>query len=181
MNKNREVYYRPNLAETLQKALDVANKFYAINFQQAYYEMLATIETDEDRKHALQETAKCFGNDNPFGMETFEEYYERQYRIDYISPARAADVFYTLFANIFEDMKNNIDRTGLTGLENFMVDSFFGKLTSPTRNPNIKIPEGETQCYYDRKHEDFYHDLKLSVEYINRECSTTIEIFNTPD
>ena len=143
--------------------------------------MLSKIEENPERAEGLAKASECFAANAFAGIERFEEYYEKQYDIEYISSARAAYVIYEIYKDTFDKIKSKIDRTGLTGMENYMIDSFFNKLTAPTRNPNIKIPEGETQCHYDRKHEDFYHDLKLSVEYINRECSTTIEIFNTPD
>lgn len=182
MNRNRKVYYRPEVAEILKEGLALANVLYKLRFQQAYYMMLSKIEENPERAEGLAKASECFAANAFAGIERFEEYYEKQYDIEYISAARAAYVIYEIYKDTFDKIKSKIDRTGLTGLENFMVDSFFNKLTAPTRNPNIEIKDGQTQCYYDRdRSSNFYKDLELSLEYINRECSTTIEIFNTPD
>lgn len=182
MNKNREVHYRPEIAEILKEALTLANVLYKLNFQQAYYMLLSKIEKDPERAEALVKTSECFVKDACHGVEFFEEYYEKQYNIEYISAARAAYVIFGVYKDAFDTIKEKIDRTGLTGMEEFMVDSFFNKLTAPTRNPNIEIKDGHTECYYDRNHaSEFHHDLKSSLEYINEECQITIEIFSTPD
>lgn len=183
--EDKIVNYRPCLALILQKAMEFAQDLYSLNFQKAYYMMLSSVYEKEDPEYAkiLKEAAHCFDEKEIFGIEKFHEYYEKEYGLEYVSEPRAAFFVFNIFGDSFDKVyRKQIDFQTLTKSEQYMVDSFFRKLEAPMRNPNIEIPEGYTQCYYDRERwSDFHKDLERSLDYIKRECQIPIDIFMTPD
>ena len=79
-------------------------------------------------------------------------------------------------------MEKFINTDDFTIIEKYMVESFYKKLKAPLRNPNIEVKERGGKCYYDEEpHSDFLKDLKLSLEYIEKNCLSTIELFSIPD
>ena len=179
------VNYRPELAEILQDGLQFAQNLYTMNFQKAYYIMLSKTYEKADPEYAsiLKEAAQCFDENEVFGIEKFREHYEKSYNLEYVSEPKAAAAIFFFYKDAFDIIKSRIDMESLTSSEKYMGISFFYKLTAPIRNPNIQIKEGYTKCYYDMPGNStyFHEDLFAQMEYINRECQTTIDIFMTPD
>lgn len=185
--EDRQIKYRPELSKKLQDALDFANKFYKINFKKCYYLILSSYYKEKDKKlsELLFKASECF-EDSLFGEENFYEYYEKTLRKDFgieiLSTARASYVIFNIYEDCFDKFLGKIDFDDLTKMEKFMVESFFRKLKAPMNNPNIKIPEGQVKCYYDRDiSSNYLRDLNFSLEYLNKECKNTIEIFSIPD
>lgn len=179
------VNYRPELAEILQDGLQFAQNLYTMNFQKAYYVMLSKTYEKNDPEYAniLREASQCFDENIIYKTEKFRKNYEFLYELEYISEPRAAAAIFSFYEDSFDKIKSRIDMDSLTKSEKYMVDTFFYKLTSPIRNPNIQIKEGHSKCYYDSPGNSkyFHEDLSAQMEYINRECQITIDIFMTPD
>ena len=135
-----KINYRPDLALILQKAMEFAQDLYSLNFQKTYYLMLSTvyeegtggIEKNLEHARILKEAAKCFDEKEIFGIEKFHEYYEKEYGLEYISEPRAAFFVFNVFGDSFDKVyKKQIDFQMLTKAEQYMVDSFFSKITIP--------------------------------------------------
>lgn len=182
---DREIQYRPDLAGLLQEALKFANNFYSINFKKAYYLLLSEYykNSDEELSKLLLNASKCF--DSVCGEYTFDECYEddlKRFNIEILSEARAAYIIFNVYKDYFDKFLKDINLENLSKMEKFMVESFFRKLKAPMNNPNIEIKEGQTKCYYDRDFSSSYsRDLKMSLEYMNKECQSTIDIFCISD
>ena len=189
--EDKVVNYRPELAEQLQKAMEFALKLYGGNLRATYYKLVAAAckngnDVPNEISALINEAAECF-KDEFNGIELFEENYAdklKPYGIELVSTAHAANFVFEVYEPVFDLLKEDIDTESLTKSEKFMVENFFKRLKAPIHNPNIKIKDGETKCYYDKKYHtniNFERDLKMSVEYLQQNCQNTIEIFNTPD
>lgn len=183
---DKEIKYRPELAEQLSKCLNTAVIFYSINFKKAYYLMFSKVHENEgfeEESAFFKEVANCFNE--PWAEEQFHEKYEKILRKEYlmepVSEARAASFVFNVYKEAFDILKEKIHIENPTKMEQYMVNNFFAKLTAPMRNPNIEIQEGYTECWYDRNHENFLKDLKMSVECVKKNCQDIIDIFSIED
>lgn len=161
---------------------DNAKEFNSYFFVEKY----ADKNTENGQKSLfLKKVANCFNNPN--GYKKFIKQYaydmEEKYHIKLVSEAEAAcKLFNTYGSNLFEDFKNKIieqtKNPPLTDMELFLINDFFLRVTSPMRNPNIQVQEGETKCWYDNHPYDNYKaDLAESVQWISENLERTIEIF----
>lgn len=185
--EDQKVEYRPELAKALQEYLDLALKFYSMNFQKAYYMLLSLLYEKEEPKKAeiLRKASECFDSSSialEYFYEHYEEILEKEYGIETLSEARSAYVIYGVYGNLFDEIKSKIDTSNLSKMEQFMVDDFINRLKAPMRNPNIEIKDGNSKCYYDRDwRSSFSRDLKMSLEFMKEGCQSTIDIFSTED
>lgn len=182
--EDTKINYRPDLAEILKHGLELANKLYTMNFQQAYYMVLAELERPYDTTLAdvLVQLANCFDKSNKYPQDELIQHYEKKYDIPHISEARAAYIIFQIYQDNFNKLQAKINTNDFTICENAMVDRYFRILLSPTINPKLQIPEGETECYYDRFTDTAYdEDIAVALEYIQKECEDIISIFATPD
>ena len=185
--EDKEIKYRPELAEQLKKCLDAALAFYNTNFKKAYYLELSKYcaASSPEESIFLKKVAECF-SEQPFAEEMFHEEYEKtltqKYHYEAVSTARAASLLFCVYKPVFELLEEKINTDELTKMEQYMVESFFKTLTAPLRNPNLEIKEGFSKCWYDRERGlNFLRDHRMSVEYLAKHCQSTIDIFSTPD
>lgn len=208
LKKNEEIHYRPTLADKLANILELLITLYNVNFRYMYYDMMARAlvanednqneftEPDFIEKYAesnqkygelalfLSKVAICFKNEQ---YEFFEEEYKKEmvkkYKVKVISEVEAANSVFEMYIPIIEELKSKllveVEEPPLTKREKFLIDSFIQMATAPFRNPNIKIPDGYTQCWYDRHntYDDFKKDLKESVEWIRKNTAYILEMF----
>ena len=186
--EDREIKYRPGLAEILQNDLNFMKSYYSKNFPQMYYKVLSILYGSEKNKKGEKLFDMVAGwYEHPYEvLEMFSEYRRELAEFDVyepISDARAFCILNEIYDKEFKARKDLVDRKDLTKMESFMVDDFYGKCFSPLRNPNIQIKDGEAKCYYDKQghYGEFERDLKNGVEYLTNECNRIIEIFNMQD
>ena len=197
--KSREINYRPNLSNKLQNILNLALKFYNINYQQAYFYILSCYyknKKDTKLSKILETVSEMIAKQ--YNSDIIEEYIQdnkalfRHNNIEVLSPARSAYVIYELYKDDFNREQQNLikvyketeefKQNSLSSMEEYMIKSFFKSLTTPLRNPNIEIKEGQTKCYYDRTlHADFTQYLKEQLAYVEQNCKSIIETFNIED
>lgn len=182
------VNYQPELAKQLQKLKEAAIYLYRQDPRVMYYNIIADYfrqNGNVQEADLLHKIAECIKK--PFGMEYFEEYYEKELQeigVPIKSQASAAKYVYECFKPMFQALlKKILDEETLTKSERFMVKSFYNKITAPFRNPNIEVQPGKNVCYYDSKegYGEFQKAMERSIAYIEQECQITIDIFNTPD
>lgn len=208
----KDIYYRPELVKQMNKILRTVVALYESNFLAMYYGLLAKkdLVTEDNAKEYfddnfvekyadknseigkrslfLKEVADCL-KDRINGYDKFIEQYEdkmvNEYHVKFISKAKAANYVFQFFQNSINELGEKMIESAnpsLTPIETFMIHDFIKQITSPMRNPNIQIPEGETKCWYDRyPHNDYRSDLNQSVEWIKEHANNIIEIFDTPD
>lgn len=208
----KDIYYRPELVKQMNKILKTVVTLYESNFLAMYYGLLAKkdLVTEDNAKEYfddnfvekyadknseigkrslfLKEVADCL-KDRINGYDKFIEQYEdkmvNEYHVKSISEAKAANYVFQFFQNSINELGEKMIESAnpsLTPIETFMIHDFIKQITSPMRNPNIQIPEGETKCWYDRyPHNDYRSDLNQSVEWIKEHANNIIEIFDTPD
>lgn len=186
--EDKIINYRPDLAKLLNEDLNFAKDFYAKNFQEQYYKVRAILsksikdDTGIELFEKLASVAdKPYVLDEVFAAHRAELRAYEEYEL--ISDARAFYTICTLSKSTFDKLieKHNLDE--LTKMEKYMVESFYKRLMTPMRNPNIEIQPGHVKCYYDQpgNYGCFKRDLESGVEYLSNDCERTIEIFNTPD
>lgn len=188
--KETIINYRPKLSKELQRVMDSTLDFYKANPIGVLYILLEKPyreKGDEQGANLLSSAAKCLLKDDSFSYEKFVRYYrddlnKLEIGLGNIMEAGAARVVFETLSELIVQEKKKLSESNFTKMEQHMVDHFFNVLLSPTRNPNIQIPEGEVKCYYDRHYDAlFKKDMKFSIEFIKKECSNTIEIFRTSD
>lgn len=179
--------YRPELAQRLKAAMDMAIKLYSANFQKIHYGMLASVYEDIDKNASefFKAISDCFDK-YYFSEEVFAEHYEydliHKYHMSPVSETAAARSVYQTFGKVFDTMEKNIfiKYSNLTRYEVFSIQSFFRKLTAPMRDPNLLLEEGQLVCHYEENHKPYSSTLKRSIEYIEKECPYLIELFDAP-
>ena len=192
--ENRKIYYRPYLAEKLEDILDKTIALYEeYTPRSTFYALLSKAELKsgrEENAEMLIEAGKYFKKD--VTASSYEYYMANLYPeivkkfgkdVADISESAAAGAVFPLYKQVIEAEKSAIDTTGLTKMEKYMIEDFFNKLLTPTRNPNIYAKEGQSKNYYDKsgKNYEFQADLARQIRCIRGLCESTIEIFNTPD
>lgn len=188
--EDKVVNYRPELVKKLQSIMDDTLRLYSQNQVGMLYLMLEKQFKDEgDLKTAelLSKASQCCLKQDLFYYEEFvREYRDDLNKLEYglgdITEPSAARVVFEIYSKMVMKDKENLDLESLTKAEKYMVDHFFNVLLAPTRNPNIQIKEGHSKCYYDESRDgSFATSMKFSIEYIQKECGNTLDIFNTPD
>ena len=161
---------------------DNAKEFNADFFVEKY----ADKNTENGQKSLfLKKVADCFKNPNEYKkfIKKYAYDMEKKYHIKLVSEAEAACQLFNMYGNnLFENFKNKIieqtKNPPLTDMELFLINDFFLIVTSPMRNPNIQVQEGETKCWYDNHPYDNYKaDFAQSVQWISENLERTIEIF----
>lgn len=185
--------YRPELVKTMKNHMDVVLAVYRLNPISTLYSFLSKLYKDkgeQETANLLKEASDCVSKGNYWDWERFERDYKEPlnkiaYDLGDISEANAASFVFDNYKEIIEQAKNKtLESTNdLTKSEKYMVERFYKILSSPTRNPNIKVQEGKSKCYYDEHKLDssFSEDLKISIDFINKECESILNIFNTSD
>lgn len=206
---DKDIYYRPELAEQMKKLLEIVIALYKSNFLAMYYDLFAKIYlvTEDNAKEYfddnfvekyadknseigkrslfLNEVADCL-KDRINGHDKFIEQYEdkmvNEYHVKSISEAKAANYVFQFFQNSINELGEKMIESAnpsLTPIETFMIHDFIKQITSPMRNPNIQIPEGETKCWYDRHpYDDYSSDLNQSVKWLKENADNFIRMFD---
>ena len=182
------INYRPKLAELMKKHMTDMLMWYNLNPIATYYYFLSQIyleKGEEDTAILFQNASMCIVYSD---FDTFEREYRKVlnsiiHGAGEITEAKAANALFSIYSGLIDDMEVALLQCekDLTKSEQYMIKRFCHILASPTRNPNIKIQEGKTQCYYDeyKWQASFSKDLKASLEWVQTNCEDIINIFGT--
>lgn len=189
------INYRPKLAKTMKNHMDVFLAAYRLNPISTLYSYLSKLYEDkgeQETANLLKEASDCVFKGNYWDWEKFEKDYTEPLNkiacdLGTVSEASAASIVFYTYREEIEKLKNNTLQSvsDLTKSEKYMVKRFYHILASPTRNPNIKVQEGECRCYYDKNEHNYFvsfsKDMKCSIEFIEKKCGDILDVFNTPD
>ena len=118
--EDKEISYRPKLAQTLSAILNTMNNLYKQDYRKQYYSVLSLVYKDADKKKSefFKDVSKCF-NGSSLGQEQFCEAYEpvlkKEYGIEAVSEARAASMIYVIYEGFINEFKDNLIKE-LSGL-----------------------------------------------------------------
>lgn len=191
--EDKKIEYRPELADKLKSCIKDAIKLYKEEPKKVYYLLMSLLceeKGDLEGKELFLNASDCFDEERCFGVEKYHEYYYKDIKAKYgsdvaeITSASAARLVFDLYREDIENSFDAIDMSDFSKQEKYMVEHFKNIVLSPTRNPNIQIKEGNAKCYYDNTRGgdfEFERDLKNGIQFIERECQPTLDIFRTPD
>lgn len=188
--EDKKIEYRPELADELEECMNTAIKLYQSNIKGVYFYFMSFTMEKGVHDELLLKASECFKPGVPFGEEQYYEHYQKEIASKYgceiaeITEASAARLVFSIYKDLIEHAFNKIDTSGFSKQEKYMVEHFKNIVLSPTRNPNIQIKDGNTKCYYDYTrggNYEFEKAVKFGIEFIERECQATLEIFRTPD
>lgn len=181
---DKKIYYRPELSQLLQNIEDLAIRIYPTNYAEIFYKALSQSYENENPELAayLNEIADVFSKPN--GRLIFAQKYEEKLLKDYDIPRDYVFPYYQIkmILEVYKEQFNALEKQilkeypNLTKQEEFMVKSFMRKISAPTRYP---IDNGmyKWKAYIP----EFYEYIESHKEYLKRELTPTIEMFNTPD
>ena len=188
--EDKKIEYRPELADKLESCMKMAVNLYNASIRGVYFYFMSFTMEKGVHDELLLKASECFKPGVTFGDEQYYEHYQKEIASRYgreiaeITEASAARLVFSIYKDLIEHAFNKIDTSGFSKQEKYMVEHFKNIVLSPTRNPNIQIKEGNAECYYDYTrggNYEFERDLKFGIEFIERNCQVTLEIFRTPD
>ena len=191
--EDKKIKYRPELADKLESCMKDAIKLYREEPKKVYYLLMSLLceeKEDLEGKELFWKSSECFDKENRFGAEEYYEHYYKDIKERYgsdvadITSASAARLVFAIYKEDIEQSFDAIDTSGFSKQEKYMVEHFKNIVLSPTENPNIQIKDGNAKCYYDYTrggNYEFERAVKSGIEFIERECQVTLEIFRTPD
>lgn len=188
--EDKEIQYRPELADKLEECMNTAIKLYQANIKGVYYYYMSFTMEKGVHDELLLKASECFKPNVPFGEEQYYEYYQKEIASKYgpeiaeITQASAARLVFSIYKDLIKYSFDKINIDNLSKMEKYMVEHFENVVLSPTRNLNIQIKEGNTKCYYDSTTARMFElekDLKAGIEYIKKECQNILDIFRTPN
>lgn len=191
--EDKKIEYRPELADKLECCMRDAIKLYKKEPREFFYfvvSLLCKEQGDLEGKELFLNVSKCFNKESRFGREKYYEHYYKDVKLKYgekiadITSASAARLLFIFYKEKIENSFNAIDTSNLSKQEKHMVEHYKNILLSPTRNPNLQISEGSHLCYYDsliNGDYKFNRQIESEIEFIERNCQATLDIFRTPD
>jgi hypothetical protein len=172
--------YRPHLAEKMKDVLDTNMRFYSEEPVTLFMLLLMDYGKSESVR---DEAKKCFTELSTQGFisdETEEE--SKQVGLSVPTQSKAARTLFDWYKDQINDMCDslyNVDDgyDSMTIIEKSKIDEFKNVLTSPLRNPNLKVSE-DNKCWYELKHKNYLKETEPSRNSISERCNNIISMFS---